>query len=424
MSVTGSIMAGVGLAGSIGGAAISSNAAGNAASTQANAADTAAQLQYQSSQNALGFQENEYNQAQANEAPWLSAGANGLSNLQYLLGVGPNPGQSPQGSGGQSPIPGSPGQIPGGPSQPTGATPQVSQGQTAGPGNYGRPTAGAVGATGSLNNLNGIMNSGGQSQVVQGPTATLPAQGATPQPISAGMTRPLGGPQMPAGSPTPAPSIPGAPPGVVPQGTVNPSLGGYGSLMQAYPGGQFQAPTAAQALQSPGEQAQLQLGEQALQQSAAAQGNLLTGGTAQALDAYGQNLASTNYQNTYNNAYNSYASNYNQYQQQQTNEYNRLASLAGVGQQTASTLGTLGQNAATGVTNNLLSTGQSIGQNINNAGAANASGIVGSANAYGGALSNTGSNISNLLLLNQLQGTSQGAQDANTANGLGLAVGP
>lgn len=53
------------------GAYISSNAAGNAAQTQAAAAEQASQLQYQ-----------EFQQQQQNEAPWLSAGKNALSQMQ------------------------------------------------------------------------------------------------------------------------------------------------------------------------------------------------------------------------------------------------------------------------------------------------------------------------------------------------------
>lgn len=188
--------------------------------------------------------------------------------------------------------------------------------------------------------------------------------------------------------------------------TPNASLGGFGSLNAAYPGGQFVAPTAQEALNSPGEQAQLQLGTQALQQSAAAKGNLLTGGTAEALNGYAQNLASTGYQNAYNNAYNTYSSNYNQYENGQANTYNRLASLAGMGQTTASQLGTLGANEASSVSNNLTSTAAQMGQDTQNAAAANASGVVGSANAWNGALGNASSSASNLALLQQLTGGS------------------
>jgi hypothetical protein len=200
---------------------------------------------------------------------------------------------------------------------------------------------------------------------------------------------------------------------------VNPSLGAEGSLLQSYPGGPFVAPTASQALAAPGEQAQLQLGEQAMQQSAAASGGLLTGGTAQALDAYGQNLASTNYQNTYNDAYNTYASGYNQFQNQQTNTYNRLAALAGTGQTTANTLGTLGSSAASSVASNLEGTASQIGQNTQNAAAANASGVIGSANAYSGAISgatgiaNQGISQNNNL---QLLASLNGANNPNSSN--------
>src|SRR3954465_2361262 len=82
-------LAAIGVAGSIGGAAMSSHAAGKAADAQAAAADRSAQLQYQASQDALNFQKQQYAQSQANLAPWLQSGAAGLSNLDYLLGITP-----------------------------------------------------------------------------------------------------------------------------------------------------------------------------------------------------------------------------------------------------------------------------------------------------------------------------------------------
>lgn len=258
MSVTGSILAGVGLAGSIGSAAIGSNAAQNAASTQANAAENNAQLEYKASQNALNFQEGQWNTEQADLAPWLKGGQQGLQALLSGLGIGPN-------------------------------------------------TGGAQGV-------------------------------------------------------------------------------GYGSL-SAPP------PTGLTYQNDPGYQARMQLGEQALQQSAASRGNLLTGGTAEAVNAYGQAFGSNEYQNVFN-----------RYETQQQGEYNRLAGLAGAGQNAANTLGQLGQGASNNVTSNLLGTAGAISQQNSNAAAANASGIVGSANAWGGALGGSASSISNLLLLQQLYG--------------------
>lgn len=173
--------------------------------------------------------------------------------------------------------------------------------------------------------------------------------------------------------------------------------------------GEFQAPTAAEAAATPGYQFQLQQGEQALQNSAAAQGNLLTGGTAKALDQYSQGLASTNYQQAYNNALTQYQQSYNQFQQGQANQYNRLAGLAGLGQTSAGQLSSAGQSAANNVSNIMLGSGQQIGNDVQNAAAARASGYVGSANAYGGALSNVGSNIGQYATLASLLNANNGS---------------
>lgn len=338
---------GLGLAGSLGGAAIEGSAANNAASKQEDAALQAAQLQYQASQNALGFQEGQYANSQQELAPWLQSGAEGLSQLDYELGL-----QQPGSLGGQN---GAQGYLGGGTSLPNG-------GGTAQYPGLGQPNGG-------------------------------PAQGINAHPMTSGA--------FPGGT---GAGTPGVPVPINTSASPNPSTGGFGSLMQAYPGGPFQAPTLQQAEQMPGYQFQLQQGNQLLQQSAAAKGNLLTGGTAEALNQFGQGLAQTDYNNLYNQALTGYDTNFNAFQQNQANQYNRLASLAGVGQQTAGQLGTLGQNASNGITSNLLGTASAIGQQYNNAAAANASGIVGSANAWGGALGNSAGNLSQLALLQQIYG--------------------
>ena len=147
---------------------------------------------------------------------------------------------------------------------------------------------------------------------------------------------------------------------------------------------QFQAPTIQQAEQEPGYQFALQQGTNALTNSAAASGNLLTGNTGEALQQYGQNLGEENYQNVYNRAMQQYQLGYNQYQQNQANLFNRYASLAGLGQTSAGQLGSEGQAAAGNVANISLTGGAQIGQQLNNAAAAQASGYVGAANSIGG----------------------------------------
>lgn len=121
-------------------------------------------------------------------------------------------------------------------------------------------------------------------------------------------------------------------------GTGQNAFSTLGSLMQQGAGGQgplasytgsFKAPTAAEAEATPGYQFQLQQGELALQNSAAARGGLLSTGTGKSLEQYGQNLASTNYQQTFNNAMQAYQQQYAEFQNNQSNLYNRLL---GVGQ--------------------------------------------------------------------------------------------
>ncbi len=260
-----SIGAAIGIAGALGaGATVASGALGasaasNAASTQANAAESVAQQQAQEAQNALNFQEKEWNTQQANLAPWLSAGKQGLAQLQGLLGT---PGQ--------------------------------------------------------------------------------------------GLLAP------------------------------------------------FTPPTLAQAEQYPGYQFGLQQSEGALQNSAAAQGSLESANTQEALSKFAQNYAQNDYSNVYNQAFNTFESN-------QLNQFNRLAALSGVGQQAGTTLGQQGQAAAQNTGNIMLTAGAQQGQDLQNAAAAMASGYIGGANAWSGALSGGSSNITQLLLLNSLLNPSSGA---------------
>jgi hypothetical protein len=88
MSVTGAIVAGAGLIGSIGSSAIGANAAGNAASAQAAASQKASDLAGAAGTKALGIQQDASTAAQSQIAPYTAAGAGGLNALQYGLGTG------------------------------------------------------------------------------------------------------------------------------------------------------------------------------------------------------------------------------------------------------------------------------------------------------------------------------------------------
>lgn len=391
MSVTGSIIAGIGAAGSIASGAIGSSAAGNAASTQAQSSKYAADLQKQEADQALAFQKQQYQTGQQNLQPWLQTGAGALSNLSNLMGInavnpamanaaGIAPGTNIGGGPTASPVPAQFNGAPGTTTVPSGAGPRQLN-TLAGP----QSTLARVGSNG---------------QPV-GPTANPVSAQGTPGGLPAPAGQPTG---QPLSTLNGAPATATAPAGIDPAtGFQTGTGGGTGSLAEGW-NQEFQAPTAEQASQTPGYQFQLNEGLKALQNSAAAKGNLLSGNTAEALDQYSQGLASSNYQQTYNNSLNQYQNAYNQFQQNQANQFNRLSALSGTGQVAAGQLNSAGQAAANNVGNISLTSGQQIGNDIQNAGAATASGYVGSANALGGGLTGATNSIGQGLLLSQLLG--------------------
>jgi hypothetical protein len=136
---------------------------------------------------------------------------------------------------------------------------------------------------------------------------------------------------------------------------------GYGSLGKAFGEADFQ--------KDPGYAFRQAEGMKALERSAAARGNLLSGSTMKGVQRFGQDLASQEYQNAFN-----------RYQVERSAKLNPLQSLMGSGQSATNVLtgaaGQMGQNEAS---------------NIYNAGQARASGYIGSANALNTALGQIGS---------------------------------
>lgn len=147
---------------------------------------------------------------------------------------------------------------------------------------------------------------------------------------------------------------------------------GYGSLAKPFGMDQFNA--------DPGYAFRQSEGMKALERSAAARGGLLSGSTMKGIQRFGQDLASQEYQNAFN-----------RYQVERSARLNPLQSLMGSGQSAANTLtsaaGQMGQNEAT---------------NLYNAGAARASGYVGSANALGGAFGSIGQAVTDYPLYNAM----------------------
>ena len=366
MSFVAVAIGGSAVAGLVGGA-LSSSAAKSAANTQAQASDYAANLQNQLGNRALDIQQQNtaYNQALA--APGISSGYTALRNLNYLLGL-PEAGQFNS-------------QI----AQPPAPTSTNPYGSGIGPDVQAAPAYSSVRAVDGAPEMQRLAN----------PDALIGPDGKQIMDTGGGQFTP---PAQTTTNPTGAP---------VPIGNVNTALGPYGSLSTGF-NEQFVAPTDVTEQNDPGYQFRLNQGLKAIQAGAAAKGNLFSGGTLKSLNDYAQNQASNEYGNVYNRAFNEYAQRYNIANNNSTNQFNRLSTLAGMGQTQATNLGYLNNAGAQNSGNILMNTGAQIGNDVQNAAAARASGYVGSANAWNGALSGVGGSLSTLALLQKLNGGSTG----------------
>jgi type II secretory pathway pseudopilin PulG len=149
---------------------------------------------------------------------------------------------------------------------------------------------------------------------------------------------------------------------------------GYSALsdigaMKPYLTQQYTTEDFAQGI-DPGYQFRLQQGQEATNRMANMGGGMISGNALKGAQDYTQGLASTEFGNAFN-----------RFQTGRANIYNTLAGIAGIGQTSLGQTTTAGTQAAS-----------NIGTNIANAGAAQAGGIVGSANALGGGLTGAGQN--------------------------------
>jgi len=124
------------------------------------------------------------------------------------------------------------------------------------------------------------------------------------------------------------------------------------------------APTMEQLMATPGYQFTLNQGLQATQNAFAAQGLGTSGAAMKGAIGYAEGLASTTYQQQFQN-----------YWSQNQNIYNMLSGISTTGANAGANLGSTSQ-----------AVGANIGNNLTSAGAAQAAGIVGSANALSGGL--------------------------------------
>ncbi|EFI58752.1 MULTISPECIES: hypothetical protein [Comamonas] len=141
---------------------------------------------------------------------------------------------------------------------------------------------------------------------------------------------------------------------------------GMGTLSQLVaglqPGGDFNRSFTMNDFQAdPGYAFRQSEGQKTIDNSAAARGSSLSGATLKALNRFGQDTASNEYQNSYNRWNNDMA-----------NRFNRLSGVAGTGQTATQTIGNQGQQTA-----------QTMGQNVTGAGNARASGYIAQGNTVG-----------------------------------------
>jgi hypothetical protein len=151
------------------------------------------------------------------------------------------------------------------------------------------------------------------------------------------------------------------------------------------PGGEYMRPFSMSDYQAdPGYKFRLAEGEQGIERAAAARGSKYSGATLKALSRFNSDQASQEYGKAYD-----------RYNNDVTTRFNRLATVAGVGQTATN------QTAAAGA----QAVGQ-VGQAIQDAGTARASGYVGSSNAINGALGQVGNYYALKTLLPKTTSTS------------------
>lgn len=163
--------------------------------------------------------------------------------------------------------------------------------------------------------------------------------------------------------------------------------GEFGSLLERFTGEDLE--------NEPGYQFRMNEGMRGVEGGAAARGGLLSGAALKAIQKYGQNFASNEYQNAYARD-----------SADKTNIYNRLAGIVNTG-----------QGATNQISNAAGQMGQSVSNNLIGAGNAQASGQIGAANAIAGGI-NQGFNTYNQ---NQLMNLIR--QPSSTGWGTGSAYG-
>lgn len=154
---------------------------------------------------------------------------------------------------------------------------------------------------------------------------------------------------------------------------------------------------------APGYAFRKEEGQKGVENSAAARGGLLSGAALKAIQRYGQDFASNEYGNWFNqsNVDRNYIAgqgdaSYNRFNTGTTNQYNRLAGLSGTGQSATNLVNTAGADYS-----------KLAGQNITDAGNARAAGTVAQNNLLTGGITGAYNTYQNNQLMNLIRNPQQ-----------------
>lgn len=164
-------------------------------------------------------------------------------------------------------------------------------------------------------------------------------------------------------------------------------------------------PTQADIMLDPGIKFRMDLAQRMIENSAAAKGNVLGGGTLKALEEYSQGLASSEYGKAWERALTKYntgigadVANYNAAKAAQDALFQRLFSFAQGGLPAAQDITSLGSNYANQTGNIGMTTAANVGNLLAGGGNARAAGTIGSNNAWQNALGQLTNNAQQIAL--------------------------
>lgn len=183
--------------------------------------------------------------------------------------------------------------------------------------------------------------------------------------------------------------------------------------------GTFQAPTAAQAAATPGEQFEQQQGNLGILEGSAAAGGAVSGGTLKSLANYDTGLASSTYGNVFNQALQTYGAGVTGYQTNLQDYASQLAGYQtqlGAQQQGYNQLlapASLGEQATSSANASGAQTTNSIAQLLASLGNSQAAGTIGSTNALSQGIGGATNSLTSLLSVGQLLGSLGGGGAIN-----------